>query len=179
VEHNPYAAPKSAIEAAPVVLPQDGPAGLGGWLVVVAIGLFATPIRLATFMLQTYPPIFRNGTWERLTTPGPAPYHPLWGTVLLGEIVINSVFIVIALYLLFLFFRKSRRFPKIYIGLLISSVLFILVDAIAVGVVVPGQGILDPGTLGEFARSLIAASIWIPYLIVSKRVKNTFVRMDA
>src|SRR5689334_6367009 len=135
MDHNPYAAPTSAIEAAPVVLPREGPEGLGGWLVLVALGLFVTPVRLAIFLLQTFPPIFRDGMWEKLTTPGPAPYHPLWAPLLIGEIAINSVFILLAIYLLFLYFRRSWRFPRLYMTLLISSLVFIVADSFAVGIV--------------------------------------------
>jgi hypothetical protein len=178
MDPNPYAAPTSAIEAAPAVQPVDGPVGLGGWLVLVAIGLFVTPVRLALFLSQTFLPIFRDGMWERLTTPGPAPYHPLWGPLLIGEIAINSVFILLAIYLLFLYFRRSWRFPRLYMTLLISSLVFIVADSFAVGIVAPSQGVMDPATIAEIGKSLIVAAIWVPYMIFSKRVRNTFVRMD-
>ncbi|WP_163938395.1 DUF2569 family protein [Paraferrimonas sp. SM1919] len=32
----------------------------------------------------------------------------------------------------------------------------------------------DPNTLKEFIRTIISSAIWLPYLIVSKRVKATF-----
>ena len=179
MEHNPYAPPSSATEAAPAVSPGSGPAGLSGWLVLVGLGLCITPIRLAIFLLQTFPPIFRDGTWGTLTTPGPAPYHPFWGPLLIAEMAINLVFIAMSIYLLFLFFRKSSRFPKLYIIFLCSNLAFLLADAFAARIVLPDQPIMDPETAREFGRSIVSASIWVPYLFLSKRVKNTFVRTDA
>ena len=83
------------------------------------------------------------------------------------------------IYLLFLFFRRSARFPKLYIMFLCSNLAFLLADAFAVRIVLPNQPIMDPETAREFGRSIVAASIWVPYLLLSKRVKNTFVRTDA
>lgn len=178
MDHNPYASPKAPIEVTPATGPQDGPDGLGGWLVVIALGLFATPIRLVIVMVQTYPPLFGAGRWEKLTTPGSPHYHPLWKPLVIGEVVANFVFIAFAVYLLYLFFRKSRRFPSYYIGLLVSSIVFILADSFVVGIVVPGQGITSAGSMQELTRSLVASAIWIPYLFVSKRVRNTFVQLN-
>ena len=174
MERNPYAPPSSVTDVAPEPPPPEGPAGLSGWLVVVAIGLFITPLRLANYLWQTYPPLFRNGTWGVLTTPGPAPYHPFWGPLLIGEIAVNTLFILAAIYLLFSFFRKSRRFPHLYIVFLISNLAFVLVDALLVKIVLPEQPLLDSDTAREFGRSLVGAIIWIPYMLISRRVKNTF-----
>jgi hypothetical protein len=147
--------------------------------VLVLLGLIGSPIRVAYFLLQTFPPIFRNGTWDALTTPGPAPYHPFWGPLLIGEIVINLGFIAFSIYLLYLFFRKSSRFPRAYILISIAGFAFVLTDALAAQIVLPEQPLLDADTARELGRSAISAAIWIPYMLFSKRVRNTFVRMDA
>jgi hypothetical protein len=177
--HNPYAPPTSATETAPVVLPASGPVGLSGWLVLVGLGLVITPFRLAIFLLQTFPPIFRDGTWGTLTTPGSGPYHPLWAPLLIAEMAINLIFIATSLYLLFLFFQKSARFPRLYTLFLLSNLAFLLADAFAVTIVLPTQPFMDASTAREFGRSVFSACIWVPYLFLSKRVKNTFVRTDA
>lgn len=153
----------------------DGPSGLSGWLVLVCIGLILTPIRLAFFLLQTYPPIFRDGTYQLLTTPGGENYHPYWGPLMITEIAVNIGFIVTALVLLFLFFRKSWWFPKIYVALVLVNLGFMLVDAYAVTLILPTQPLFDEETAREFGFSVIVAMIWIPYMLISKRVKNTFV----
>ena len=51
--------------------------GIGDWLILVAIGIIVTPIRLIMFMMATYPEIFTTGIWEALTTQGSEAYSPL------------------------------------------------------------------------------------------------------
>jgi len=151
------------------------PSGLGGWLILVAIGLVLNPLKIGALVVATFLPIFQNGTWALLTTPGEEAYHVLWGPVILFELVGNLVMIAIAVALLVLFFRRSRHFPKTYIFFMLGSLLFILVDAWAVSLVLPEEPILDPETLKEVMRWALACVIWVPYMLSSKRVANTFV----
>jgi ABC-type spermidine/putrescine transport system permease subunit I len=178
MERNPYAAPSDVADVAPEPSPPAGPAGLAGWLIILAIGLFATPIRLSNYLWQTFSPIFRNGTWRELTSPDSASYHFFWGPLLIAEIAINILFIVGAIYLLFIFFRKSRRFPNLFILFVVSNLAFVLVDAVAIRIVLPEEPILDSATARELGKALFGAIIWVPYMLLSKRVKNTFVRTD-
>ena len=178
MDRNPYAPPESNPEVRVEPPPVHGPEGLSGWLVLVGIMLVVTPLRLVKFLNETFPPLFEDGTWEVLTTPGPPPYHPMWGPLLITEIAANCTFIVVAVWLLVLFFRKSWQFPRVFVAFLVTSLLFIAVDALAVKIVLPEQPLLDGETMVEFTRSLVGAGIWIPYMLMSTRVKNTFVRTE-
>lgn len=167
---NPFEAPKASLD-----VPDPGPSGLGGWLALLGVVLAASLLKLVLHILGTYPPIFRSGTWEKLTTPGGPAYHPLWGPVLGGEIAANCVFSVILVTLLVLFFRKSRRFPALFIAFIAANLVFIVADAVAVKAILPGEALFDAGTTRELGSALISAVIWIPYLLRSRRAKNTFV----
>ena len=149
--------------------------GLGGWLVLVGIGVVISPIRLLVTLVPTYKPIFEGGTWEAITTVGSEAYTPYFGSLLIGEITFNSIMVVASIFLLFLFFSKHYLFPKLYIAIVASSLIFIPLDAWAVTKVFPGESMFDPETTKEFIRSLIAGFIWIPYMLVSKRVQATFI----
>lgn len=149
--------------------------GLGGWLILVAIGIVIAPFYILFQLVPMYRQIFSEGVWEIATTPGSDAYHPLWQPILIGEITIN-VFLVLAwVYIAFLFFSKKRSLPTWYIGIMLFTLIFIAADAFAVQLVLPNEPIFDPGTTREFARSAIGAAIWVPYMLVSKRVKATFV----
>ncbi|HEY8156591.1 MAG TPA: DUF2569 domain-containing protein [Myxococcota bacterium] len=149
--------------------------GLGGWLALVGLGLVISPLRLAAVLIQTFPPIFQGGTWEALTSPGSEVYHALWAPLLMFELVGNSAFILVSLILLFLFFKRSRRFPNLYIAYAVANLLFILCDAWLGSRVLPDEPMFDPDTARELSRSLIAGAVWIPYMLNSQRVANTFV----
>lgn len=149
--------------------------GLRGWLVLVGIGVVITPISLLVTNILIFQPIFTDGIWDALTTSGSEAYNPLWGPLLIGEIMYNSVMVAVSVYLIYLFFSKSYLFPKFYIGIVIISLIFILFDAWLVSFVLPDEPIFDADTTKEFIRILVGGLIWVPYMLVSKRVKATFV----
>ena len=149
--------------------------GLSGWLLLVGLGVIVSPIRLFALLATTYWPIFNDGTWSVLTTAGTASYHPLWAPLLLGEVAFNGLMFLAHLWLVVLFFTTSRLFPPVFIALVLSSLVFIPLDAWIVSFVLPDEPIFDPETVKEFGRSAATGLIWIPYLLLSKRVKATFV----
>lgn len=151
------------------------PSGLGGWLILLGFGLVVAPLRLGAFLVQVYAPLFGDGTWEMLTVPGGDAYHPLWAPILISELAMNGVFLVGSVVMIFLFFQRSRRFPTFYVAFSIANCLFILADAWLISLVLPDEPMFDPETAREFGRSLITVFIWVPYVLVSKRVRNTFV----
>jgi len=150
--------------------------GLGGWLILVAIVVVFSPLRIIALLLTIYLELFTSGSWEGLTTPGTEVYNPLWVPILIGEISIHIALIIAWLFIAFLFFSKKKLFPKYYIGILLFTLAFILVDALAINTVLPEVPIFNADTTEEFVRSLIIALIWVPYMLVSKRVKLTFIK---
>ena len=152
-----------------------GPKGLGGWLILVAIGLIVTPIKLGLLMINTFVPLFKDGTMQALTTPGSEHYHPLWTLIVGYEMVGNSLFALCFIGLTVLFFSRSRRFPRLYIVAVLANLAFLLGDGL-IGSQIPALASSDNiESVGEIAKSLVACCIWVPYMLVSKRVKNTFV----
>lgn len=149
--------------------------GLGGWLILIGIGAVLSPIRLLISSIQIYHPIFTDGTWEALTTIGSEVYHPLWKPLLLGEIIFNVGMVTVSIYLIYLFFAKHYLFPKFFIGIFAASVIFIPLDAWLISFVAPNEPMFDPETTKEFTRVLVTILIWVPYMLVSKRVKATYV----
>lgn len=150
--------------------------GLRGWLILVGIGIVVSPLRIIFQILPLYKGIFSDGTWEILTTPGTEAYNPLWAPVMLGELAINTALIFVWVFIAYLFLSKKIVFPKWYIGILIFTFLFIMTDALAVKSILPNEPMFDPDTTKEIVRSIVAMLIWIPYMLISKRVKATFVK---
>jgi Protein of unknown function (DUF2569). len=155
---------------------QKGLEGINGWLVLVGIGIVFSPLRILLQVGTNYSKIFSNGAWSALTTPGTEAYHPLWAPIILTEVVINALLVCAFICLAYLFFTKKSIFPKIYIGVLLFNLIFVVADAFSIKLVLPNEPAFDLETGKEVARSLIANLIWIPYMLVSKRVKATFVK---
>lgn len=156
-----------------------GPRGLGGWLILPAIGLILSPVRLLVSLINDLLPIFQEGYWEILTTPGSDAYHPFWAPFIMFEVVGNLFFTVFSIALIILFFTKSYRFPKLMITYLLSNLLFVVGDFFLVDLI-PGIGEeTEFEALGEIAKISVSVAIWVPYFLVSKRVKNTFVKPGA
>ena len=155
---------------------EDKIEGLGGWLILVAIGIVFSPFRIIVELFPLYLEIFKDGYWEVLTTPGTDAYHVMWAPIILAEMSINVILVFVWLFIIFLFFTKKKMFPKWYIGILLFTLTFIFMDAFAVKVVAPHEPMFDDATVGEIIRTLLPCLIWIPYMLVSKRVKATFIR---
>lgn len=152
-----------------------GPRGLGGWLILVGIGIVVGPFRMAFIMLETYREVSANGTWEILTTQGSGFYYPELAALIVVEMVVNLAILAASVYVAYLFFTKRRSLPAWYIGVAVFSLVFVVVDAIVVSAMLPDMSLLDSETAGEMGRSLIQVCVWVPYMLVSKRVRNTFV----
>ena len=149
--------------------------GLGGWLILIGLGVALAPIRLLTTLTTVYKPLFDDGTWQLLTTAGSEDYIPHFGTLLIAEITFNSLMLLASIYLVYLFFTKHYLFPRVFIGLALATLVFIPLDAWCVTRLFPEQPMFDQQTTGELVKTIITAVIWIPYMLVSKRVKATFV----
>lgn len=150
--------------------------GIKGWLILVAIGVVVAPFRLITFMLSTYPDLFKTGTWQSLTSQFGDYYHPYWEPLLLSEMLFNTLITLASLYLIVLFFKKKAQFPKWYIGIAVFSLVFIVADAFAIRMIIPDAPIFDGETRLEIIRGVITVAIWVPYMLISERVRATFVR---
>jgi len=150
------------------------PVGLGGWLILVAVGLCLTPIRIAAEILATVRPL-NSVLWHALTSPGARAYHPLFGPWIVGQLVVSCALLLWALALLYLFFAKKRLFPRLMIAFLIARALVQVAD-ISVALRIPiVAGSLQVNAFGGPATAIIVAAIWVPYFLWSRRVAATFV----
>lgn len=149
--------------------------GLGGWLILVGFGVVFGPIRLVYEFGPLYYGIFTDGSFEYLTTPGTDLYHPLWGPLLIFELVFNTLVLLVSIFMIFLFFSKHYLFPWFYVAVTLVMVVFIPFDAWLGSFVLTDEPMFDPATAGEFGRAIGAIVIWVPYMFLSKRVKATFV----
>jgi len=150
------------------------PVGIGGWLIVVAVGLSLTPIRIAAEILATVRPL-NSALWHALTTPGARAYHPLFGPWIVGQLVVYSALLLWALALLYFFFAKKRLFPRLMVAFLIARALAQVAD-ISVALRIPMvASSVQVNAFGGPIIAIVVAAIWVPYFRRSRRVAVTFV----
>ncbi|WP_391529416.1 DUF2569 domain-containing protein [Photorhabdus akhurstii] len=95
--------------------------------------------------------------------------------ILIGfEFFCFTIIFGIALYTSILFFRKKKKTPLFYIILLVFTSLFVITD---LALAHYGYEIkLDYNHLFLLFRTVFYACIWVPYFIISIRVKRTFIK---
>ena len=139
---------------------------IGGWLILVGIGLSITPLRLIfDFVTNDY--LLSGQGWLSYWYNGDYGYF----LILLAEHLYNVVFLLYSALVLVLFFQRRSSVPKLVIIFYGVSCLVTVGDSILAYQLDPSAEVDSK----EVTRAIIAAAIWIPYFIKSQRVKKTFV----
>jgi hypothetical protein len=155
-----------------------GPRGLRGWLILIGIGVVLAPFILSIGLYQYYVPILQSAEYQDLFNPSSDSYVAWFWEFLLFEAGFNFGLLVAALFNLYGYFTCKSWFPKLYQVVLIGSVIFLVGDAWVSGLFFPDNpdaGFGDKAVARDIGRSIGQALIWVPYMQVSKRVRNTFV----
>lgn len=142
---------------------------LGGWLALVGAGLILGLIIQAYGVVEYFPLL--SDTYE---IPG---YLFLLQVEFLGSII----FTIVTGYLLYLYFKKNKKFPHYYFIFLMASIGYVVIDHLLLAsLTIPTaelQQIIDD-TLAEnsstVGRTIITSIIWGAYIKKSKQVKATF-----
>ena len=158
----------------PVAPESPSPKGIGGWLILPGLGLIVNAIRVPVETAKTYGPIFSKGLWALITSHSSSIYNPTLASILVFEIVFKILITISAILLFILFIRHSRWLPKLIIAFYILILVFAVFDYILLTAIanVPRDSV----SLREILRNIVGCAVWIPYFLVSKRVKATFVK---
>jgi hypothetical protein len=138
-------------------------AGIGGWLILVAIGLGVGPF-IRIFGIFTDAQILFGGSYQAAMIAKPG-----LEAIVFFELVTNTFFLVFILLLNFLIYSRKRSFPLFMIFNLAAQFVAILIDhlwAMRFG---------HSAQVFSVLQSLGVALIWIPYMLNSIRVEQTFV----
>lgn len=170
----PLAAPAIGIASAATreAAPPRELKGIGGWLILVAIGQVIGPLSALLQAVKYYV----SEVDGELLAEFPATFY--------GEILMNVAYLAFMIFTAVLFFRHSRLFPRFFILELILVIVFPLLDLLWAAVTVSiysGQSFtdfltLEPKDIGTIVATGIINPIWIAYTLRSKRVANTFVK---
>lgn len=149
--------------------------GLRGWLVVVGIGLVVSPLLMLAQLVPTAWPYVTADMNAAMASIGPFPKNVLWLAVLFLETCFNVFFLVARVALIPLFFLKRRRFPAVFVAVVVGQMVFLIADTAAIPLFSSDPDVLQP-TLKAAVQSVFFAAVWVPYMLLSKRVRATFRR---
>lgn len=146
--------------------------GIGGWLILPAIGLLLSPFRLLYDMKDLE--YFDQSMWNLLTDKESVSYNPFVAGALPIELIFNVFVFLFSIFLAIIFFQRRSSFPLLYQFYLVGMFIFLLGETIYIEIVQPDSATFEE--YKEIGRSFIAVLIWVPYMRISKRVKETFTK---
>ncbi len=135
-----------------------------GWLFVPAIGL----------VLSLIGNVVSINTSMRILMEHYGAISGKWQALLIFELVFYIAMFAYTLFVSSLFFRKKRQLPRHYIAFLLLWIAFFAADLLLAHQLVHFPFVYD--TVKAVVRSVVSAAIWVPYFLISDRVKRTFVR---
>lgn len=146
-----------------------GGLNIGGWLILPAIGLLVTPLRLV-YDLYQMPHMYDSQTWANLLA---LERYALYAFILL-EHVYNIIQLPFSILVLVLFIKRRSSLPRMIMIYYAVTCFVTIVDTIVSNEI--GTTATEQQSFTQnLVRSIVAAAIWIPYFHLSDRVKETFV----
>jgi transglutaminase-like putative cysteine protease len=139
---------------------------IGGWLILVGIGLSFTPLRLLyDFITQEH---LMNGTaWLTMWYTNSYGYF----IFLFIEHIYNFIYLLFSILVLVLFFQRRSSVPRLISILYGASCVATILDNV-IAAQMSTEVVIDTR---DITRAIFAAAVWIPYFHRSERVKKTFV----
>jgi len=147
--------------------------GIGGWLILLAIGQLLLLLRFAKPIWDVVSATMNTSCWRSLTDPIESSYNAWWAPALLFELFFNVGAFLFAVLLVALFFTKKAAWRRAFALFLIFFVVGAVLNTVFVDRI-PSAAEPVLTSVVDLAPIVMAAAIWIPYVSFSKRVKATF-----
>jgi hypothetical protein len=142
---------------------------IGGWLILVAIGLTLTPFRLV-YDLFTSPETISGEGWISMFV---LERYGLFVFLVL-EHIYNVVYLLFSVLVIVLFYQRRSSAPRLISIMYGVTCVVTILDTI-VSVQIDPSMAAEKNFYRDMIRSIVVAAIWIPYFTISTRVKSTFV----
>jgi hypothetical protein len=143
------------------------PAGIGGWLGLLAFGLVAGTLKSVVKAGQLWSSADMSTAFRKF---------PAFAN---GALMLDLGYLLLFILAIGLFFNKSRKFPPLFIFALITSIVIPLLVVVWAILTLPSSfeiaQLFGHEEIAQIVVGLIGAALWIPYILKSKRVANTFV----
>lgn len=147
---------------------------IGGWLILCAVGLLLYPVQTTLSLITDIIPALSENSRFLLTSPDSSSYHPLWGPLLMMELVGSICFLIFSVIVIVCFFARRKFLPTMAIVFIVLNLIFVGVDYYLARAILMKTDPVHTESLVNFIRTLVASAIWVCYFLYSKRVKRTF-----
>jgi hypothetical protein len=145
---------------------------IGGWLVLLCLGLILTPLyTMVTLVKGNFTNVHQ---WKMLVDTSYADYNPVLGGFVLFEFMTELAFFAFSILVLILFLKRRSSTPHLLSALYIFNVVYIVATAISGSFLELYTASETRSNINDILRALLIACIWIPYLFLSERSKQTF-----
>jgi hypothetical protein len=136
---------------------------IGGWLVAplayMIVSLLSSSLMLIIFLMTIIQPASRSQLLS---------HSPTFSSQWMLSFAITVIIWAFTLFNLYLFGKRSRRFPKFFILWLLVMVLLALKSFAF-------SPVTDAAAVRNMVMPLLAAAIFVPYIKRSSRVRDTFI----
>lgn len=136
--------------------------------------LFAPIISLNLFRFSILPFSF-DERWQIISNKLLESYNPEWVKLIYFEFISNIFLLIFTLVLIVLFIQKRRYYATVIIIYFICKILLLTIIFYLQTII---KGPPTP-TLTQISgiglRSLVFTGIWVPYFLLSARVRETFI----
>ncbi|HEU4618231.1 MAG TPA: DUF3857 domain-containing protein [Gammaproteobacteria bacterium] len=162
-------------DPAPLEALKGAPAGIGGWLLLPAIGAAVGPL-VSVWAVAAWAPLVEAATWYSFPSLANEAYRPWAHAAVLAIVTLTVLLLIGSVLTSILFFKKRTSAPAAFIALNWLTVVF------SAGVILwtSASGFDDSSdaavSIGGITRDVVVTLAWTLYMLRSERVKATFVR---
>ncbi|BBH24542.1 hypothetical protein Back11_58870 [Paenibacillus baekrokdamisoli] len=150
--------------------------GFGGWLILFSIGIAFQFLGNFKLLIDNYE-FATSDDFLNLTQVSSENYNSLWKPTIWFEMLGQASLVALALLIAFFCIKKSPKFKTISITYIVFSLVFQVILLLVLSKIQQDytSELFSEGELyTDLIKSIIYSIIWIPYFLVSRRVKNTF-----
>jgi hypothetical protein len=155
----------------PTSYPPRQPWDFGSWLVLIIIGVTFSPIRVMIALYRN--DAFNLDIWKNIDVVYANNNPLLIKGFLVIEVVAHMFILALTIFNIILLYRKRDIFPHVFCFLLAFNVAWCITDFWLADILVNTNNFVE--NTGTLIQAIVYAGIWIPVMLRSQRVKETFV----
>jgi len=166
---------RNAPEEPPPLTP-TGLVGLQGWLVLPAIGLVFRPFILVVGLWPTLRLVADHPAWVTFVDSESGGYIAGFVGGAVAEVLMGCLFAAWSVVLLVQFFGRKRSLPVSLVAYLISFPVWAAIHTVWFRQLPFATQEPLTSDVMDLVKICVPSAVWVPYFLVSRRVKLTFTR---